>query len=1020
MSTTEHRTNFADKRNVPQTRLKDTFFDYLLLRLNEVTSRVWSGQRGIFGSTSLISGGNDRFSVSGPFPVDAVDGDGNILNLDTVDGELVFFENEVAIVYSVGMRHALIPSGVLRNPRIQVIHYDTDEDRIGEVAEPDAVVEVAGTLEIEVDSVFESGVSNAGRSVTVWLKRPRTIEDAVAIERNVTVVFSGGKNKVTTTGLLGQGSPASTNLADYQVAAQGLTVRRNTDLSVTDPYVFIGTVTGGGAGSPPSGFSVLGQIDVSDGINPDLQTAYVAGRTITPALASGGAVRIESADSGDPLRSLLVLDRKGATEASPLGLTLVNERGDGAALVQLTSIVHSDPATELIADEAGTTAAGVGVVNLTRGGVDLVVANVLAGADLVLLWDFSPTTAMNRLYRIASFAATQLTLTELDGTAPTWSGSETGNVSILRPRVSLAEPTAVSSHAGLAASLAVQGSNEVDSPAPVRWHPRKAASMAEFYDSLAAPRVQGEITRHGTFRGRTVGNVGTPYNELFRSSRFDNTDSFQTGFVAEMGDRKAVPFVAIQPQTDGAALLAQEDATLAGAVATLTRGSVDLTTSGLVHVHVNLVLVEESDDPDDDGIYSLTSFTGTTVTLSEPDGSAASFGGTAAKVRILLPRFSVANFLPMSTNAEMLPGTFFSLMDGDENKAPVSFFPVKSIASSLVIFYNRGDLVADPEICCVWGMLSDGSEFQPRWKFGDENGAGDPVHCGMEFVPHPGRDAEVCAINVNPLEPKSAAVESLYNRAVGWKNYEGDEVLRLEQGGRIARVSEFFDDFNYQSQPHGSIWTENVSGGSVFWDAGEDGTGIVRCTAAGAASFGGVERFGQHYMKHKTASPDIFRILNFVGRFRPLLAAPEDPDFLQMRAECYLGFVGSFKVGVMYDAVASNTGFRFFAYDGSTENITALKGLAGPDLEERGYFKFWMRLDLQSNLIDVSWQREETANSNGRDVLTFPTPASASWEGKGAVVARITSKNANTHGIEVDYLHVYDEIIKSGAKDRNS
>ena len=433
------------------------------------------------------------------------------------------------------------------------------------------------------------------------------------------------------------------------------------------------------------------------------------------------------------------------------------------------------------------------------------------GADLVLMWDFTPTVAMNRIYRIASFTATQLTLTELDGSAPTWSGSESGNVSILRPRVSVGEPTAVSSHAGVAASLAVQGSNEEDSPAPVRFHPRKAAAMAEFYDSLATPRIQGEITRHGTFLARTVGTPGTLLNELFRSDRFDNTDYFQAGFLALLGDTSSIPFAALQPQTNGSALLAQEDVTLSGAVATLTRGSVDLTNGGFVHEQINLVLVEESDDSDDDGIYSINTFTATTVTLFTPDGSPASFAGATAKVRVLLPRFSVANEFPMSANAEMLGGTFIALEDGDKNTIPVSFVPIKGGSPSLVRFYNRGDGVADPEIACAWGMLTDGTEYQPRWKFGGENGASDPIHCGVEFVPHPGRDAEVCAVNVNPLEPKSAAIESQYNRAVGWKDYEGNEVLRLEQGGRIARVSEFFEDFNYQSQPHGSIWTEDIN-----------------------------------------------------------------------------------------------------------------------------------------------------------------------------------------------------------------
>lgn len=1022
MSTFEHRTNFADKRNMPQNRVKDTFFDYLLLRLREISSRVWAGKRGIFGTTSLVSGGTDRFSVSGPFVVHAIDGDGNVLDLDVVDGQGVYFENEVAIDYYVGMRHCLIPSGVVQNPRIAgVIFYDTDEDRIGEVAEPDSVTEVAGTLEIEVDSVCEAGVSNAGRSVTVWLKRPRTTEEAVAIERNLTVAFSGGKNVVTTSGLLGQGSPASTNPADYQVALQGLTVKRNTDLSVTDPYAFLGTVTGGGAGNPPSAFSVLGQIDVSDGLFQSLQDAYLLGRTITPGVAGGGAVRIESLDSGDDFNSLLVLDRKGATEATPFGLTAINERGDGVAFAQLTALVHADPATELNEDEPGTSQAAVGSVNLTRVGVDLVAANVDKRADLVYLWDFTPDTSLNGLYKIFSWVSNFIVVLNLDGSAPTWSAGSSGNVSILRPRVAMAEPSAVGSHEGMAAALAVQGSNEENSPAPVKWHPWKSEAMADFYDDSPAPRVQGRITRAGTFLGKTTGTPGTRSNELFRSERLGNSDYFQAGFLAEMGDLSAVPFVAHQPIEYPTDILAIEDVTLAGNTVTFTRGAVDLVTSGLVHVKMSLLLVEQSDDPADDGLYSLVSFTANTADVADPHGGIPAFVGPNAKARILMTRFQVGNVAPFAVNGEFLAGNVLALYDGENLNTPFSIFPIKADDSvPLIRIFNRGDGVPDPELCAYWGMVSAGGQFHPRWVFGEENASFDPVHCGVNFKVNPGPDADELAVNVKALPPRQLSGESLYNRAFALINERGAEMMRFEQGGRISRVSEFFDDFQYQSQPHGSIWSESVSGGTVFWDAGEDGVGVVRATAAGAGNYGGILRFGQFYMKHQTAAPAIHRILNFAGRFRPVLAAPEDPDYLQMRVECYLQFAGSYKVGCVYEAIAANDQFRFFAYDGVTENLTAGHGAAGPDLPERGWFKFWMQLDLQSGIIVVSHDHEETANSNGIDALAFPTPGGANWAGKASLGARVTSKNANTHGIEVDYLHVWDEVIKTGGKDRLS
>ncbi len=487
MATGDERTNFADKRELPQQRIKDTFFDYLEERLLEVASRVWGSQRGVFGAATIIASGNNQFDIT-TLPIDFLDGDGNILTLESADADDITFANENAIPYYIGVRHCLIPNGVLRNPRNQVIFYDMLEDRIGEVEEPDSVTENAGGLKIYVDSIFEATQRSDDRLVTVWLRQPVSIDESVAIERNLLVVWDGSNNYIQTVALLGQGAgSASTNVADYQVCAQGVTVRKNTNLSTTSPYAFIGTVDGATWGNPPSAFSVIGQIDVSDGINPDLQEAYTSGRTITPTSAYGGAVRIESPDSGDSMESLLVLDRKGSTEDTPIALSIINERDVGIPFIALNPMIETGGALQ--EDESGDTTAGAGIIDLTRGAVDLTASAINPLTDLVVLSGFA-TAGVNRIYKISTYAAAQVTLVDLDGTTPTpWTGSESGNVSFMRPQVVMGDENSAGGMSGLARPLTLMGSNNPLSPAVLRIYPMNATSTLEVMSDDGATTV---------------------------------------------------------------------------------------------------------------------------------------------------------------------------------------------------------------------------------------------------------------------------------------------------------------------------------------------------------------------------------------------------------------------------------------------------------------------------------------------------------------------------------------------------
>jgi len=114
MPTGDLKTNFADKRFLPQQRIKDTWFDYHSDQLTSITSRVWAQRRGVFGSAT-ITGATDAFNIT-VAPLEFLDGDGNILILGTSEATAVPFENAAVTDYHIAVRHVEVPSGVVTNP----------------------------------------------------------------------------------------------------------------------------------------------------------------------------------------------------------------------------------------------------------------------------------------------------------------------------------------------------------------------------------------------------------------------------------------------------------------------------------------------------------------------------------------------------------------------------------------------------------------------------------------------------------------------------------------------------------------------------------------------------------------------------------------------------------------------------------------------------------------------------------------------------------------------------------------
>jgi hypothetical protein len=441
MTTGAERTNFADKRNLPQQRLKDTFFDYLAARLADVTYRAWGSQRGVFGTATLTSAA-DEVSV-GALPVSLLDGGGNVLEVVGTDGLNLKLENALGVTYYVAGKHVLIPSGVERNPRNDVINYDVWVDGIGESDFPDSVVESAGQLNLVVDAIFEAGVSHAGRLATVYLGQAVSDVESIAIERNLVVTWDGSNNRVLTGALLGQaGGSASTSPADYVVAAQGVTIRRNTNLQSTPPYAFIGTATGAGAGgAPPT--SVVGQVDITSGIQNNLDESYDASASAAKIIqVDDGALHLEgSSGSGDGQNTILRVSRMGSTDHAQFLLTL-QIGSDQAVPFAILQPVDRGAASVLesseVVDQVGTE-----TLSFTRGGaLDLTDAGIRLDPALhVVLVETGPEAGT--LYAIKSIpGASTMTVLGLQsaGTPAPWTTGVGRTARVLVPKVVFANP----------------------------------------------------------------------------------------------------------------------------------------------------------------------------------------------------------------------------------------------------------------------------------------------------------------------------------------------------------------------------------------------------------------------------------------------------------------------------------------------------------------------------------------------------------------------------------------------------
>jgi hypothetical protein len=758
------------------------------------------------------------------------------VNANRIVGEhrQVAFVNTSGQTYEFGVRYASVKSGIAINARSGEPEYPSQLEEIGELGNPSAVVNDPGVkITLKIDNLTQSSVDHKNRVVRVYMTTPVSGVESIAYFDGL-VKYVGGENVVEIPysggdGPLGQDTsvtPPSTTPSDYVVHVKGASWKQGAATILGDSdYAYIGKVTGNGPAATPVGFNTADQVAV---FLLTLQKAYDgigsgAGRTIQ---ADDGAVRVHSLDSDDDFKSLVVLDRRGATESTPGNLLNIAERGDGFAQLNLVAIVNTDGTPDYLQEaEPGTSTATAGQINLTRTTPDLVSGGVSALSDLVLLTGFA--TIENRLYTINSLTATSVTLRNLDGTTPSWTGSETGTLTFYRNRLSVAEPTALNSKAGLAGGIRANGPPQDAGDPLARLSVGGASSILECFDNSTSPgRKQTEITKNATVKCVTNGGTGDPANTQIKLDRIGNVDYMQFMVYMQVGDVSAVPLAMVQACNLGAFDMVNGNAaTLSGAVLTFS-GSEDLTVATLrFHKNSHMVLLTNSADPVDDGVYLVDSSTTNTITLRTLQGSAPSFAGASTTAYLLEPMAIFANdtAAPGGRLSDW-SGFDFWLRDTQGGTRPLRLFP-HGAADQVIQVY---DSAAPGSLAVRFTLDNDNfdTSLAPFIFRGapikiDLAAAGTPPTNGWDGIRVDGgvdgRDS---------LKPRLAYAV-------------GDETDRgllggIDHDGRLVQGHQFRDDFMYDpTNMDGTVATL-----PLHYDAFISGSGLIKSFASASYSCG--------------------------------------------------------------------------------------------------------------------------------------------------------------------------------------
>lgn len=527
MPTADNKVNIYEKRLLSLTAIKDNFLDFLTDEIDEIVSAIFQSLSGVLDADTigLTSGANDTFDLDLTNASRVVVGTGQIIDLSLITGagitSAIPFENTNTDTYFVGIKFAEIEQGIEINPRTGDPEYPALKQTYGELGTPDLVTDNTTSIRVRINSITESGVDHSGRTVRVWLADPVSGVESIAFFTG-TSAYSAPNNYVdipytSPDGPLGQDTginPPSTTTTDYKIFIEGATWKENTDLRTDNNYAFIGIITGNGPSATPTAFDISDQVPI---FIISLDRAYDgsagsgSGRLM---FVDNEAMEIRSrTGTTDVHHASLRIDRKAGTEDGGIGLELINDQSDGkeACAVHLLPMVHSTQGL-IVNNPASSTNPDL----VTRtGAVDWGASGVKPRADFAWLQGFS---TIDGLYAISAITATQLTLRNMDNSAPTFPNGETGNITILRIVQATGSPVF-----GAAAlpTLSVKGPNvftglNEDSSPPLNAAAKFfgfANDCAFFYDTLTDslnPTVRGRATQRGVISAEGVEVLSNP------------------------------------------------------------------------------------------------------------------------------------------------------------------------------------------------------------------------------------------------------------------------------------------------------------------------------------------------------------------------------------------------------------------------------------------------------------------------------------------------------------------------------
>jgi hypothetical protein len=354
------------------------------------------------------------------------------------------FENNNAEFYYVGIQYQSVPSSVERNSRTSEPEYPYYEESIGEVGDPDSVVDNSTYIRLQINTLLESSVDHSGRPVRVWLKNPVSPTVSIAFYTG-TVDYSSPNNYVdipytALAGPLGQTSPTysiSTTAADYSVHVQGVSWFNNFDIRDYGEYAVIGIITGNGPAATPTSFDIT---DQRIAMPITLDNAYRGNTSgVVPApgrIINVGSYAVElrqastSQRDEDPANAIMMFNKIGETIDD--GISAINyldySSDESTSWVVMKNLSDND---DLLAQETDITL-GVGndTITFNRAGVDLSeFYSYLNSGSAHALVEGSDNN-QDGLYKVISYTTTTIDVSYLDGTTVTWSSGGTPTVRI--------------------------------------------------------------------------------------------------------------------------------------------------------------------------------------------------------------------------------------------------------------------------------------------------------------------------------------------------------------------------------------------------------------------------------------------------------------------------------------------------------------------------------------------------------------------------------------------------------------